>query len=94
MELLTILELILISAIAGVTTAVTLASKPYQWFLNLLKLDTSKYSGLLNCGLCMGFWISSIVVAQYSNIFIGLFLGGIGSYTAELVSRKLNKIEL
>jgi len=42
----------------------------------------------------MGFWVSSIVVAQYSNIFIGLFLGGVGSYTAELVSRKLNKIEL
>lgn len=49
---------------------------------------------LLECGLCMGFWTSAVVVSQYSGILVGLLLGGLGSYTAELVTRKLNQIEL
>jgi uncharacterized membrane protein YeaQ/YmgE (transglycosylase-associated protein family) len=85
------INLIMISSIAGVLTAVVLASKPYQVLLSFLNLNTFQ---LLNCGLCLGYWVSSVIVAQYSGLLIGLMLGGVGAFVSELVTRKLNTIEL
>ena len=85
------INLILISSIAGVLTAVVLHSRPYQMLLSFLNLDTLQ---LFNCGLCMGFWVCSVITALYSNLLIGLTLGGVGAFVSELVTRKLNTIEL
>ena len=59
--------------------------------LSFLNLDTLQ---LFSCGLCMGYWVSSVIVAQYSGLLIGLMLGGVGAFVSELVTRKLNTIEL
>jgi len=87
----TIINLLMISSIAGVLTAVVLASKPYQLCLSFLRLDTLT---LFNCGLCMGYWVSSVIVSQYSGLLMGLMVGGVGTFVSELVTRKLNTIEL
>jgi hypothetical protein len=42
----------------------------------------------------MGFWVCSVITTLYSNLLIGLTLGGVGAFVSELVTRKLNTIEL
>jgi uncharacterized membrane protein YeaQ/YmgE (transglycosylase-associated protein family) len=42
----------------------------------------------------MGYWVSSVIVSQYSGLLMGLMVGGVGAFVSELVTRKLNTIEL
>ena len=42
----------------------------------------------------MGYWVSSVITALYFNSLMGFMVGGVGAFVSELVTRKLNTIEL
>jgi len=42
----------------------------------------------------MGYWVSMVVTAQYTNIFAAFLFAGVGAYVSEMITRKLNTIEL
>ncbi len=88
-------QLIVYSILSGIWTAVLINSTPYQLLLKYFKINTSKYSEFANCGLCMGYWAGSVTVGIITqSLFMGFLIGAVAAVVSELITRKLNTIEL
>jgi hypothetical protein len=43
----------------------------------------------------MGYWFTAVVLSNtITTFFWGLIFAGVGAYTAEMITRKINTIEL
>lgn len=93
MEMTTLIQTLLLCLVHGILWGVVINSKPYLLLLKFLRQDTSE---LLNCALCSGYWFGIFMLWFTGTLpaFESFIFAGVSAYTSEMVTRKLQTIEL
>jgi hypothetical protein len=82
-----LIEIAILSTIGGVSSAIVQASKPMQFILRLLRMESLE---MMRCRMCFGTWFVYCGLLAFGvNPWVGLFFAPAGGFIAEMTDRKL-----
>ena len=82
-----LIEIAILSTIGGVSSAIVQASKPMQYMIKLLRMESFE---IMRCRMCFGTWfVLGVMLAFETELIYALLCAPYGGFIAEMTDRKL-----
>ena len=82
-----LIEIAILSMIGGVSSAIVQASKPMQFIVKLLRMESYE---IMRCRMCFGTWfVLGALLCFGVNPLVACFFAPAGGFVAEMTDRKL-----